>query len=71
MNMGKIDIDIKKVKEAFNDNPKKKKAAQTALSMDRQTMSKILNQKQGLRASEFLTFAAILERNPFDFALEK
>lgn len=67
----KIDIDIDKVKEAIEENPRKKKDVQSALSIDRSTMSKILNKKRKLEGGELLTVAAVLNKNPFDFALQK
>lgn len=69
--MNKIEIDVNKIKAVFNDQPKKKKAVQTALNIDRSIMSKILANKRKLEGGELLTVAYVLNKNPFEFALEE
>ena len=67
----KIDVDSNKLRELFDDQPKKKKIVQTALNIDRSTISKILTNKRKLEGGELLTIASVFEIDPFSLALTK
>jgi plasmid maintenance system antidote protein VapI len=68
MSKGAKQIDIPKLREILNSNPALKKAVQEALNTDRQTISKILNERRGLDAGELLTISEICGIEPMELA---
>lgn len=68
MDKGAKQINIPKLRELLNGNPDLKKKVQAALNTDRQTISKILNERRGLDAGELLTISEICGIDPMEFA---
>lgn len=69
MKTEKIQIDLPKIKDAFDERPRKKKELARALNMDRQAIWKMLNGKRGMTGAELLTIAKVLQEDPFELAL--
>lgn len=65
---GAKQIDIEKLRNILNADPQLKKAVQEALNTDRQTISKILNERRGLDAGELLTISEVCGIEPMELA---